>query len=431
VGVSSDFDTTVSPPPPPASDPIPSFWSRFRRITSGSPWLPEVDGLRFVAILSVVLFHLAAELDTKSGHALTYRSWYAPLTSVLGNGHLGVLLFFVISGFILGRPFARHFLLARRPVPLRAYYLRRLTRLEPPYLLNLLLCALTVRLYTHASFGYLLRQFAVSAVYLHDLVYHTFNPLNPVVWTLEIEVQFYLLVPLLTLVFLVRPTALRRLLLLAAIIAIPKLQEHYFWNHLSVESPIWGSILFYLQYFLAGLLLSDLYVLDLPRWRPARAWDLASAAAWFLLFVWEPRWMPTYWPVLLLVASLGALRGVFFPRLFRVEWLATVGGMCYSIYLWHFFLIALIFKATRHLVLFADFLPNFLIQCALMLPLILLGAAAYFRLIERPCMDPAWPQKLRAALSQRFRRPSPLPHPRLLESELATSEAAPASAPER
>jgi peptidoglycan/LPS O-acetylase OafA/YrhL len=45
-------------------------WS-LRRITSGSSWIPEIDGLRFVAIVLVMLFHLSAEVTTKSGTHFT------------------------------------------------------------------------------------------------------------------------------------------------------------------------------------------------------------------------------------------------------------------------------------------------------------------------------------------------------------------------
>jgi peptidoglycan/LPS O-acetylase OafA/YrhL len=84
-----------------------------------------------------------------------------------------------------------------------------------------------------------------------------------------------------------------------------------------------------------------------------------------------------------------------------VEWIAILGGMCYSIYLWHFFIIALVFKASRHIVVSRDLLANFLVQSLLILPCILVGCVLYFVLIERPCMDPAWPQKMWAALSGR------------------------------
>ena len=376
-----------------------------QRITSGSSWIPEIDGLRFVAILSVVLFHLAAQVVAKSSVHLTAQAWYQPLFNVLSRGHIGVPLFFVISGFILGRPFARQYLLRQRRVRLRSYYLRRVTRLEPPYVLNLIISTVAIYLYFGGPIHTLLLHLAVSAVYMHGWIFRQVSPINGVAWTLEVEVQFYILVPLLTLIFRLKNVLLRRGILLASIVILPVIQTRYLFGHLAGDSWLWSSILFYLQYFLAGLLLSDLYVTAMPRWRTSLLWDAASVAAWLLLFQYVYGWIYYVEPLAILIAYMGAFRGKLFPRIFRVRRIALIGGMCYSMYLWHFFIIALVFKVTRHLVLTRDLFVNFLLQAALILPCILAGTLVYFILIERPCMDPAWPRKLKAALSREPGRP--------------------------
>src|SRR2546422_10744629 len=58
--------------------------------------------------------------------------------SIAERGRYGVQFFFVISGFILGLPFATKYLKNGEDISLRKYFLIRLTRLEAPYLLNLL-----------------------------------------------------------------------------------------------------------------------------------------------------------------------------------------------------------------------------------------------------------------------------------------------------
>src|SRR5207244_520732 len=78
-----------------------------RETTSGR-FIPEMDGLRFVAISMVILFHLNGYLAAKSGASLApgaHSGWLAQVALV---GFRGVELFFVISGFILGLPFAAH-----------------------------------------------------------------------------------------------------------------------------------------------------------------------------------------------------------------------------------------------------------------------------------------------------------------------------------
>jgi peptidoglycan/LPS O-acetylase OafA/YrhL len=103
--------------------------NRLRRVTRDGRWIPEVDGLRFIAIFSVILFHMLNEMIGRIGPVEPGYRW---LEQPLSNGFRGVTLFFVISGMILALPFARQYL-ESRPVSLRKYYLRRVTRLEPPY----------------------------------------------------------------------------------------------------------------------------------------------------------------------------------------------------------------------------------------------------------------------------------------------------------
>ena len=83
--------------------------------------------------------------------------------------------------------------------------MRRLTRIEPPYLISLgrdvpaveKLSRLPARISWPALF------------YLHKFVFGTRNPINVVTWTLEIEVTFYLLAPWLTRIYRMRGRGLR------------------------------------------------------------------------------------------------------------------------------------------------------------------------------------------------------------------------------
>jgi peptidoglycan/LPS O-acetylase OafA/YrhL len=76
----------------------------FRRVTTERHFIPQIDGLRFAAIFSVVVFHLYASLDHNGLIPLPFPDGM-PVLSMLSKR--GVELFFLISGFILGMPFAK------------------------------------------------------------------------------------------------------------------------------------------------------------------------------------------------------------------------------------------------------------------------------------------------------------------------------------
>src|SRR5688500_12779615 len=100
-----------------------SFFNRFKRVTYSTTYLPQVDGLRFVAIFSVVvIMHISNYIDEKFfGRGFLVEDYWKNF--VFGGGG-GVPLFFVISGFILALPFAKWRLNNQNKVVLRHYYLR-------------------------------------------------------------------------------------------------------------------------------------------------------------------------------------------------------------------------------------------------------------------------------------------------------------------
>ena len=371
------------------------MWSRLKRITTSGIYVPEIDGLRFIAITSVVLFHLMLELHLRSGRIIPVEGGSVWLYTSLGNGERGVRLFFIISGMILALPFARQMLLGERPVSLRKYYLRRVTRLEPPYLASILIAVLLIAVYQRGFHGISAGHLLATIFYQHTLVYGEVSTINTVTWSLEIEIQFYVLAPLIMQLYRIRPTVLRRAIVVALIVTISAAQ---YYTHHSRQFEL--SILYYIQYFLDGLLLADFFTLEFRSVRPHRLWDIAGVAALLIGF-----WIPDYQfghavlPLIFGVLFVSVFKGPALRRIFSTPWIATTGGMCYSIYLVHFLLIAVVFKISRHaIVQSTTFFANFAIQLALVIPLIFLLSALFYLAIERPCMDPGWPLKLRQRL---------------------------------
>ena len=137
--------------------------------------LKFVDGLRGVAAMLVVLFHLVG------------RTSAAALTS---RGYLGVSIFFVLSGFVITAMVG-----TRRVTPgfLGRFALRRMVRPDIPYWLNialaLVLMGIAVRIGI-AKQPVQVWQTAAHLAYLQEIL--GYPEINTVYWTLCLEVQFYL-----------------------------------------------------------------------------------------------------------------------------------------------------------------------------------------------------------------------------------------------
>ncbi|MDF5731549.1 MAG: acyltransferase, partial [Rhizonema sp. PD38] len=146
-------------------------------------YIHTIDLLRGIAALMVVLVHFF-------GTGFLENS---VITKISSYGQHGVIIFFVISGFII--PYA----LSKKNYSLKnfnEFIIRRLARLNPPYYTSVFL---TVSLY------YLFPQneqplFSLSKMFLHLTYLVPFSGeiwYNNVYWTLAIELQYYLIIGLL------------------------------------------------------------------------------------------------------------------------------------------------------------------------------------------------------------------------------------------
>ena len=376
------------------------FLGRFSRRTSSGRFIPEVDGIRFLAIAFVVAFHLDDYAGRKEVGADLGAGGIEFAGRYLGNGNRGVQLFFVLSGFILALPFAGHFLAGRKRPTTRGYYLRRVTRLEPPYVVAM--CGLATAGVVLATLGVseAVKHLGASLVYAHNLIFGTPSRINGVAWTLEVEVQFYLLAPLLAGVFAIASRTYRRAILVVAIIAAASFQNAFLGEGVGRAEL---SLLNFIQYFLLGFLFADVYMTDwLESPRPdSRWWDAVALVGWpALLFVdlsaEAGRWVL---PPLLFVLFCATFRGRAAGGLLRLRVLTTIGGMCYTIYLLHYPLMSIMSRVTRD-VTAGPYGANLLLQSAIVVPVLLLVSGIFFLAVERPCMDPGWVGKVRRRLSR-------------------------------
>ncbi len=366
---------------------------RLQRMTSGSRWMPEIDGLRFIAIFSVLLTHVLGQMVHRGAPGVPADPSSSHLVQVLFHLGEGVTLFFMISGYILGRPFVRQHVDGGKPVDLKYFYLRRVTRLEPPYLLSLLIYFCALLAFRSASVHTLLLSLLSSVFYVNNFFLHIKGllPLNFVNWSLKIE--FYLLAPLLAQMFRIANPVMRRGVLVAVILG-----STFFgtpWTE-KVGLLFAGSFC----YFMRGYLLADLRFDQRPELQ-SRWWDVLSLTVWPLCLLWPSLpWASVpllYAPgfcLLLFLSFTASMLGPGTRRLLSLRPVALAGGMCYSIYLMHMLVLSAVFPHTVRWLRFQSLTANYLLELCLVLPCVFGAGLLYFLLVERPCMDPEWPQKL-------------------------------------
>lgn len=151
----------------------------------GNPRFPLFDGLRALAALSVLVYHVGFYSRANEGEA--------GLSPYFARLNVGVAVFFVISGFLLYRPLL-HGRIAGRPVRIRDYARRRVLRIVPAYWVALTVLAIvlglpdvfTGRWWVYYGFG-------------QDYSIHTETLGIGPAWSLGAEAAFYVVLPFLSL----------------------------------------------------------------------------------------------------------------------------------------------------------------------------------------------------------------------------------------
>ncbi len=354
-----------------------------------APRNAALDGLRAVAALSVFGFH--AWLYTLSDvHVAT-----APKTlsnELFAELRVGLVLFFVLSGFLLFRPWVRA-ALSGRPAPATATYaLRRVGRILPAYWLAIIGSALL--LYPLAgSPGVRLPPADLLPMYFvfaQNFSPQTLLKLDPPMWTLVVEVCFYLLLPLLGWLALRAGRARRPQMLLPILLLTGGVIFNYILSTQGGAPLGWSkSLPAMLPYFAVGMLAAVVIEGRQPDRRSALLWTLsglALVAVDMVLHLAAVPWLPVIRDLpaavgFSLIVAVAAARPAA-----ALEWrpLVSVGSVSYGLYLWHV-PVLLVLRANGLLPL--DAWGATLVA----LPVSLLAGWLSLKLVEQPAM--AWSRR--------------------------------------
>lgn len=382
--------SAASPDPPPIVAPPP-----------GNPRFPLVDGLRAIAALSVVAIHCTVYTNYFSNIEGAYARQLAA----------GVTIFFVISGFLLYRPFVAARFGAARPIAVGAYFRRRLLRIVPAYWLALTILALYPGLPGHPlSPSHWLTYYGFGQDYMSGSLFDGLGT----AWSLSTEVAFYLALPVYALILAQprfnrsRKSSVSWDLTSLLLLAVGSLIFRYFvyGAHPNLCYTLLGTF----DWFAIGMALAVVSVAlhqgaRLPIARlghlPGGLSWLGALAAWSLAAYYWHHWYRydpyTAGPLHLiwgLIALFVVLPAVFnsasggFPRRF-LSWplIGWLGIISYGIYLWHLPLIPKIGHLTTSTLRLGPSGPLTTLAVFLVTTVVVtLCAALSYYLVEKPIL---------------------------------------------
>jgi peptidoglycan/LPS O-acetylase OafA/YrhL len=165
-----------------------------KQVTKKQNNIRVLDGFRCIAILLVIGYHLQ-----QRNPLFVQRFSHPQIDALWTFGSSGVNLFFLLSGFLLFMPYARALIFQDKWPSIRQFYFRRALRILPAYYVALIIEVFVFKpQYLQPDHW---KQLFLFFILFMDSTRTTFQQLNGAFWTLAVEWQFYMLLPLLMLGF--------------------------------------------------------------------------------------------------------------------------------------------------------------------------------------------------------------------------------------
>ncbi|MBS1055224.1 acyltransferase family protein [Gluconobacter kondonii] len=213
--------------------------------------IKQIDGLKAIAIAIVLCSHIGLRGVRKINNLNSTGSIFFSPYQWLPHGEIAVDIFFVLSGIVIGL-----FFLKRSPKDwnLAQFYKRRFWRIYPPYLITVICCAALLFKHINNVFGNIL----ISSLYLNGIILDSPSPFNPPFWSLEVEIEFYIFIPFLMLMYRVPKKTKSCILVTALSISLVAFILSVFHTYYPFDGRFRFAFPAHLHFFMAGIILADI-----------------------------------------------------------------------------------------------------------------------------------------------------------------------------
>lgn len=358
----------------------------------------QLDSLRGIAALCVVFLHISLIFPETQLSKILLE--FSPLR-LLVSGSEAVILFFVLSGFVLSLPFYKD-----RKVDYLSFLVKRIVRIYTPYLLTLFLTVLCVQLFYKGNIEGLSKWFNVmwsgdvtlSGILDHAILIKTFmSNLNPVIWSLVHEMRISIIFPVIMLI-LVKMNWQKGIVFGAgfSVISIILFQTFKVGN----DGVEFINTLHYISIFIVGALVAKYFSQITAKVKqfnkPQKLFLFGFGMMMYLYakpsfviaaFIY-PEIAPFYRTVLdswfvavgSIILIVFAISSNIFSRILSIGFIKYLGKISYSLYLSHIFVILTMFQ------LLYGHIPTILIVIISAATAILISGLMY-RYVEMPSIE--------------------------------------------
>ncbi|HEX9060791.1 MAG TPA: acyltransferase [Clostridia bacterium] len=308
-----------------------------------------LDGLRGIAIVMVVLFHIWQQ--SWLNHSINIGGLSIDLNFIPATGYLGVELFFFISAFCLFYPYARHMIEGYKLQSVRQFAYRRAIKIIPSYFLSIILILAIIG----GNFGSIsdaMKHIVTHIFFIHSWFPDTYGSINGVFWSLAVEVQFYFIFPLICWLFRKKP------LIVYISMSIFSIAFRYYIQNYKPDDFhfLLNQLPCFLDIFGAGMFAAYLFVLMKNRIKNIEAlapFFTILSVLFFIIFYYMLKWLyDLHFPdegiklwqsqnriylslIFLLITISSAFSIKIYRKILANKLLVFLSVISYNLYIWH------------------------------------------------------------------------------------------------